>query len=207
MRITFCVINPRIFGVVAGVLAFILVPVSSAQTGEQNREQDHEELRALLRTVTDAINTRDLDELTSVLHDSFSLTLVDQTHVTAIDQIGVYFQEQFDDESALLESLRIDPSADILTEFISETVGVNYGTSVDTYTLKSGRTVVVNSRWTATAVKTDNGWKISTIHAGVNMLDNPVLTALQNVRYLWAAGGVAAGLFAWGVFAFMRRSR
>jgi ketosteroid isomerase-like protein len=199
--------NPRFIGIVVVMLALILAPGSAAQTGEQNREQDHEELRALLRTVTDAINTQDLDKLATVLHDSFSLTMVDQAHGTTIDQIKTYFRERFEDEGALIQSVRVEPSADILTEFISETVGVNYGTSVDTYTLKGGRTVVLNSRWTATTVKTDGGWKVSTVHAGVNMLDNPILTALEKVRYVWGAGGTVAGLFVGFGFAFMRRSR
>lgn len=198
--------NPRVIGVGVFLLILGLTPANLAQTAKGEREQDHEALRALLRTVTDSINNDDLNALDLVLHDSFSITMVDQAHITSIDEFRAYFRDRFESEGALLESLMIEPTADILTEFVSDTVGVNYGTSVDTYTLKGGRKVVLHSRWTATTVKTDEGWKISTVHAGVNMLDNPILRALEKVRYFWGVGGAVIGLIAGLVFVFVKRA-
>jgi len=142
-----------------------------------------------------------------VLHDTFSLTMVDQAHATSMDQIRAYFRERFEDEGALLESIHVEPSADVLTVFLGENVGVNWGSSVDTYKLKSGRTVALNSRWTATVIKTDDGWKVATAHAGVDMLDNPILAALKKTRWVWGAGGALFGLLVGVVFGSLRRSR
>jgi hypothetical protein len=52
----------------------------------------------------------------------------------------------------------------------------------------------MESRWTATLVQNQGRWQIQSLHAGVNILDNPILTAASQVPYLWALGGLVLGL-------------
>ena len=84
--------------IVAGILiaAVALAPGTGAQTDEQDREGDHEALRAIRRTVVDAINSSNIDLLIPLLHDSFSITMVDQGHVTSIEELKQYFHQRFE---------------------------------------------------------------------------------------------------------------
>lgn len=192
--------------IVAGILiaAVALAAGTGAQTDEQDREADHEALRAIRRTVVEAINSKNIDLLIPLLHDSFSITMVDQGHVTSVEELKQYFHQRFDAEGTILESMKIEPKADVLTVFVSDDVGFNYGSSSDTYTLKSGREVVLDSRWTATLVKGDDGWKLVGLHAGVNMLDNPILAATEWKKYLWGGGGLLVGALV-AVLGLLRR--
>src|SRR5262245_15427708 len=135
---------------VAGLVAG-LVPPAGAQ-----REQDHDQLRALARTIKEAVNANRLDDLLPLLAKNFSITMVDQTLVTQPGQIKEYFRRYFEAPDAVLKSVRIEPEADILTEFLDETTGVNHGTSTDTYTLRNGRQVVFRTRWSGTFRKVEH---------------------------------------------------
>src|SRR5687768_628627 len=43
-----------------------------------NRERDHEELRALLRTAKEAVNAKNFEALKPLFYEKFSITTVDQ---------------------------------------------------------------------------------------------------------------------------------
>ena len=154
---------------------------------------DHEELRAMMRTVKDAVNNNRLDEVLPLLDRDFSLTMVDQTLITEPAQLIDYFRERFEAKGSSLKSVHIDPEADVLTRFLDDRTGVNHGTSTDTYTLKNGRQVVLKTRWSGTFGKVDDHWKIVNLHVGVNMLDNPLLKAAEMTRYGWGFGGLLIG--------------
>lgn len=151
-------------------------------------------MRALLQTAKQAVNANDLETLASVLAPDFIVTMVDQTVVTDLQGLNDYFQRLVLGEESILQNIVLDPEADALTEFIEERAGLSHGHSTDTYTLPGGQQLVMKSRWTATLVKTGDDWKIKAFHAGVNMLDNPILASAQRMSYVWGAGGVVLGV-------------
>jgi hypothetical protein len=179
--------------------AVAVLVVGSVDPAGAQRERDHDQLRALARTVKEAVNANRLDDLLPLLAKGFSITMVDQTLVTQPGQIKEYFRRYFEAPDAVLKSVRIEPEADVLTEFLDETTGVNHGTSTDTYTLRSGRQVVFRTRWSGTFRKYDDQWKIVSLHVGTNFLDNPLLQAAEATRYLWGAGGLVLGAVAGGL--------
>jgi ketosteroid isomerase-like protein len=176
---------------------FALVLASSllsAAAPAQERDPDHEELRAMLRTVKQAVNDRQLPPLVGLLDRGFAITMLDQTLITEPRQLEEYFQRHFDAPGSVLKSVHIEPEAEILTAFVPGGVGVNRGTSTDTYTLKSGQQVVLKTRWSATLRKAEDGkWKIVLLHVGANVLDNPILGFAGRTRHLWGAGGLVLG--------------
>lgn len=58
-------------------------------------EQDHEQLRALLATFTQAFNSRNLDPLLPHLHPNFTVTMVNQDVVTQPAELKSYLDKQF----------------------------------------------------------------------------------------------------------------
>ena len=176
--------------------ALALLPAAAARAQERPPDgPDHQELRAMLRTARDAVIQRQLAPLIALLDRDFSITMLDQTLITEPAQLEAYFRRYFDAPGSVVKSVHIEPEADVLTQFPAEDVGVNRGTSTDTYTLKSGQQVVLKTRWTATLRKAEDGhWKITTLHIGVNALDNPILGFAGRTRYLWGAGGAVVGL-------------
>lgn len=159
-------------------------------------KKDHEQLRALLATFTEAFNTRNLDPLLPHLHPNFSLTMVNQDVVTHPTQLRGYLAKQFDGPDAPLKDVKIKPEADVLTVFVDGRIGINRGSSLDTYTLADGRVITLNTRWTGTAVKEGDTWKVLNAHIGLNAIDNPILDAMAKLKWMWAGGALAVGLLA-----------
>ena len=157
-------------------------------------KQDHDKLRALLATFTEAFNSRNLDPLLPHLHPNFTVTMVNQDVVTNPGELKGYLDKQFSGPNALLRDVKIKPEPDISTVFLNGRIGVNRGNSVDTYTLKDGRVFTLNTRWTGTMIKQDDSWKILNAHIGLNAIDNPILDAMDKLKWIWTASALAAGL-------------
>lgn len=154
-------------------------PNAAFASGE-DREADHVALRALRDKVATALNQQDVKALTSCFAKEFAFTAVDQSVLTSETQIQSFLDRMFHGDKALLRDMKTEPKADILTRFVDANTGICYGTTTDTYTMKSGQVVAMNVRWSATVVKEDGQWKVGIAHVGTNFLDNPVLTRLAS---------------------------
>jgi hypothetical protein len=81
-----------------------------------------------------------------------------------------------------------------LTRFIDENTGVCYGSTKDTYTLKSGEVVTMTNRWSATVVKENGEWKVALAQVGTDFLNNPVLDRAAAFAKKLAVGAGVGGL-------------
>ena len=176
----------------AAACLFGYAAVSVAETEQEKK--DHDDLRALLKTFTQAFNTRQIGPLEPYLHKNFAVTMVNQDVVTKPSELTAYLDKQFSAPGSPLKDVTIRPEADILTEFYEGRVGVNRGSSTDTYVLKDGRTFTLKTRWSGAAIYEDGKWKVLTAHVGNNLLDNPILDAMEKMKWIWAAVAAAIGL-------------
>lgn len=163
------------------------------------REDDHKELTALRETTRKAINTMDFDTLKPYLiGDSLTVITVDGKKVTSLEGFRDYWSKLFHTKEFGLDKIEVNPVADGPTEFLSDTVGVCHGTSTDKYFFKNGDVRSMPERWTAVVVKDDGGWKVSRIIFSANILENPVVTALQQetgkIIGVCGLGGLAIGV-------------
>jgi ketosteroid isomerase-like protein len=162
-----------------------------AFAADDTREADHVALRALRDKVATAISKQDIKGLASCFAKDFAFTAVNQTVLTNEAQMQEFFDRMFRSSDALVTSLKTEPKADILTRFVDANTGVCYGSSIDTYTMKSGQEVEMNVRWSATVVKENGEWKVALAHVGTDFLNNPVL---DGAKALVKKIGVGAGL-------------
>jgi len=155
----------------------VLGSASPGQDTGSDSEADHQALRALKDKATKAINEMDFETLATCLPEEFAFTTVDQSIIRSNQELKAYYDDILSGAryEYPLESMHVEPEADILTKFVNDTTGYCYGTCKSTYTLPGGTSVTVDSRWSALVTKQDGEWKIEMVHAGVNFLDNPVL--------------------------------
>ncbi len=176
------------------LIILLLLFSGSALAAESNgREEDHQQLRQLLEQASEAINRQDTVKLRSLLATEFVLTMVNQERMTEAAQLDHFFEQFFVGENAPLKSISVTPEADAPSRFVGDDVAVAYGHSDDIYVLKTGGEIMIPALWTATLVRQEDGWKIRAFHAGVNLLDNPVLAAAQQTLWQMAAAGAVAG--------------
>lgn len=171
-----------------GLLAF-----SSLSMAEADRERDHQQLRQLMAQASEAINKRDMARLRGLLAGEFVITMVDQQRMTTAAQLDDFVEKYFMGESAPLKRITVRPEADAPSRFIGGDLAIAYGHSDDIYVLRTGAEVRIPAKWTAALVRQPDGWKIAAFHAGVNLLNNPVLAAAQQNLWTMAAAGAVTG--------------
>jgi uncharacterized protein (TIGR02246 family) len=183
----------------SGKLLFVVVPMLlaagslAAQETGASREADHTALRALMADVTQAVNNQDVDKMASCFTKDFVFTTVDQSILTNTASIKEYYDRMLRQKDSPVTNYEVVPKAAVLTVFLDANTGYCYGTSDDIYTLRrNGRKVPMTCRWTATVVKENGIWKMATAHAGVDVLNNPVLDSitLSMWRNILMAGGI-----------------
>ena len=109
--------------------ALILLTAMTAATQAQERTADHDELRAMLKTVATALNSRNLDAIAPLCHEKFAISTVDQQVFVGLPAFERYFKGLFTGDKASLKSIAFNPTADVLTEFVGENTGLARGTS------------------------------------------------------------------------------
>jgi ketosteroid isomerase-like protein len=179
----------------AVVLPILLAAAAAAPAiAAEDREADHTELRAMLVTLRDAVNQKQIDKVEPLLADHFAITFADDTLVTSAADLKRYFQQLTDPQSGPLVSLTLEPVADELTSFIAPDVGVCHGRSHDTFGIRGGITRVLDSRWTATVARQGGHWKLAALHVGANVLDNVILSEHKRLTRGVAVGGMVGAL-------------
>ncbi len=193
------------------MILFLVRGAVPALTADDSHEADHAALRALRDRVTAAIDKQDVKALASCFAKEFAFIAVTQTVLTNEAQVQEFFDRMFRSRDALLTSLRTEPKADILTRFLDANTGVCYGSSKDTYTMRSGKVVEMNVRWSATVVKENGEWKVALAHVGTDFLDNPVLEGVKafarNLGLGAGVGGLVVGLVIGGLIGRSKRAR
>jgi Domain of unknown function (DUF4440) len=180
--------------IVGFAVACLFAATAAFAAPSEQDERDHEELRGLLKLFTEAFNTRKIEPLMPYLHRDFSVTMINQDVVTTPKELNSYLDKQFSAPGAVLKDVRIQPDADIPTVFFEGRFGINRGSSTDTYTLKDGRVFVLKTRWSGTAIKDEGKWKVLNAHIGLNIIDNPILDAMEQLKWIWVAAAAAIGL-------------
>ncbi len=190
------------------LLALSLAGVAFAQAAPaEERKADHDALRAILARSAEALNARKLEGVADALHPAFTVITVDNQKLVGVDALKKYYAGLFDGPNAVLTRLEVKPVADELTRFVSETSGVVYGVSEDTYTFRDGDVRTMKTRWSAVVQKDGDAWKLVNVHFSANLLDNPMLDAAKAYaqRMMWIAG--AAGLVLGAVLMLILRRR
>jgi ketosteroid isomerase-like protein len=188
-------------------LAFVVMSSIQSSTvafaAADGHEADHVALRALRDKVATAIDKQDIKGLASCFAKDFAFTAVNQTVLTNEAQMQDFFDRMFKSSDALITGLKTEPTADIKTRFVDANTGVCYGSSKDTYTMKSGEVVEMNVRWSATVVKENGEWKVALAHVGADFLNNPVLDGAKALVKKTGIGAGVGGLLAGGILGFM----
>lgn len=194
------------------IMATLLLVLAGTAPAPAQQADDavHDELRAMLQGMQQAINDRQWTDLEPYFHENLRVTTINQEIISERSEISDYFEGWFGD-GGFLATLEITLTADALTELYGDrSFGIVRGDGLEKYVLADGRPFDMTTRWTATVVRdTDGSWRILALHIGTDFLDNPVLGAAESgVRtagMVGALGGLVLGCLA--TFVLMRRRK
>ena len=165
-----------------------------AQTEVNTQQADsntviHDELRAILTGIENAINTEKYVDLKTFFSKDLRVTTVSQEIINTHAGIDAFFNEKFG-KGGYLKTLKIKLNPDELTHLYDDannpTWGLVYGAGTENYQLSDGRFLPLKTRWTATLKKESDGkWRILALHIGTNFFDNPIYNEMkQKLTYM-----------------------
>jgi len=186
----------------------LLFTGAAAFAAEEPDHAIHEELRALLGGMQQAINTGKYENLAPYFHEKLRVTTINQETLSARAGITSYFNTWFG-PGGYLKSVDMKLNADALTElYADKTMGVVRGSGEESYILADGRHFDMRTRWTATVIKdVDGKWRILALHIGTNFLDNPILAKAEGALVTFTVGGVIGGLLLGALFGYLMWGR
>src|SRR5690242_15453125 len=122
--------------------------VAAAAEAPPKEDPVHDELRAVLKEVTEAINGNDLDRLLTYLDKDCVVTWQNAEVSHGPAEVRAYCERMTKGEGRIVDQITIAPVADELTHLYGD-VGVALGKSSDHFRLTDGRDFEVPTRWTA----------------------------------------------------------
>ncbi|MCB1044674.1 MAG: nuclear transport factor 2 family protein [Acidobacteria bacterium] len=178
------------------------VPESESIQAVNVEDEVHEALRALKRTMAQALNDRDLDTLAQHVTDDVVFTTMNSDVCKGAEEIKAYFHKMLSGPNAIVKDLKVSFEADALTRLYSETTGMAYGYSKDSYVLNNGETFEIQGRWTCVIVKQGDEWKISAFHYSANIFNNPILDSYKEMLPKLGFGVTGIALLIGGMIGF-----
>ena len=186
-----------------GVFLFSFGPVVAAQTSATPASDDLKQIDELRHGLADAFNHRDIDAMLRYLDPDVVVVWQNGEINQGPEAVRQYYNRMM--VQGVVKSVTFDPV--VQDRACHGNMCVSVGTLQDTFTLNDGRVLPLNSRWTATVLKSDGGvWKIAAFHASANVFDNPVINlAAHKMGMIAGGGGLLLGL-ALGALLFRRRN-
>lgn len=183
-----------------------LAAAQSENTPSEPQQTIEDELASVRTDLVKAFNERDLDLLLS--HCLPDVIAIWPNGQVAVGHGGVrkVIDQLLGEDQPLIESYATDPRVEARVVLNDGQTVVSCGEFNDEYTLNrpKGRSVRLDSVWTATLVKDENRWMIASFHLSANAFDNEVITLFTTMlRYWWCGVGLVAGLIAGSIFGFV----
>ena len=182
--------RPRLPAITATIVLMAVLTVVASPLARAEEDPVHDELRALRASVIEAINKGDIDGTIQYVHPEVVVTWQNNEVCRGHKGLQEFFERMGEDA---FKSYKVEPTPDELTVLYGKDTGVSWGSSVASYDLL-GKEFEFENRWTATIVKEDGKWLLTSYHVSLNALDNPILNAAKNMLYVGAGGGLLIGL-------------
>jgi uncharacterized protein (TIGR02246 family) len=161
---------------------------------QQSDEADHNALRKIGATYEDALNSRDPDKIKPLLADGFTGVVVSGDEVRTFEDLQAFLKRVWDQtgEGGRHHVKVVADHTDLFGD-----LAVARGHIEESFHTSAGQDFAFQARWTVVARRQDGEWKIFRVHAGLNPMDNVIITEIvrrTKVFYGLAALGVGVVL-------------
>jgi len=177
------------------------VAVAVPMTAQDDlHEADRQALLKILHNVESAINAQDVEGILAQMSPDCTVTWWNAEISRGHDDIRAYYRRMMKDDGRLISKYTTQAKLGAHARFVGSghDVALADGTMEDEFFPIIRGPFKLNSRWSATAARSDGEWKIVSLHLSSNVFNNTLISELT--RALWIAGGVAlvaGGLAGW----------
>ena len=166
-------------------------------------EQIHEQLRALRDRMLKSYEARDVDALLKDVEPNVVVTWQNADRNLNHAEFLEFYRDMVGGESSVVKEMSSNFVADGESLIYGDDTAIAYGTCTDHFVLSDGSELDLTSKWTATAVKTGEDWKVASFHMSSSIFDNPVLSAANGWLVKIGIIGGVIGLIVGFVVAYL----
>jgi uncharacterized protein (TIGR02246 family) len=161
----------------------------------QNKAAVHAQLRALRDSIMEAWNKRDIDAVLAHVDPDVVVTWQNGEVNRGPEAVRKFYREMLEGDGRIISNITSKLTVDNLSTLHGEDTAIAVGSihddisfnkTVAATSIGAGKTLGLDSRWTATLVRKAGEWKLASYHVSANLFSNPV-TDLE----VKAAGRVA----------------
>jgi uncharacterized protein (TIGR02246 family) len=157
-----------------------------------NEHNDREALRKIRSTYEDALNNRDLEKIRPLLADDFTGVVISGDEVRSFEDIEAFLHKVWGmvgEGGKHHVEIGVDQ-----TDFFGD-LAVSRGYNDEVFHTAAGKEYAFRARWTVVARRQNGEWKIYRVHAGLNPMDNVIVTEIVGrAKMTFGLCGLAAGL-------------
>lgn len=172
---------------IAAVLFLCLAALPVSSQAPPKDEAVHNELRALRDGLLDAMNKGDIERELAYMHPNVVVTWHNAEVSRGRDGVRAYLTRMLSGPNRIVTSFSATVEVDELTILYGANTGISFGSAIEHFKLKDGKTLDLPARWSATLIKDGDKWLIASLHASDNLFENPLLTIAKKTSY-WAGG-------------------
>jgi ketosteroid isomerase-like protein len=176
----------------------------TAQT--DTHQEDRQKLLKILGYVEEAINAQDIEGLIRLMSPDCTVTWWNAEISRGHDDIRAYYRKMVKDPGRYIDRYTTQAKLGDHARFVGSggDVALAEGSMVDEFSSVIRGPFKLNSRWSATAARTNGEWKIVSLHLSSNVFTNVLISDLTKAIWMTGAAALVAGGFA-GFFLGRRR--
>ena len=185
------------------VICYVFAMASlTAQT--DLHQPDRQALLKILSQVESAINAQDIEGMIALMTPDCTVTWWNAEISHGPEEIRAYYRKMVKDEGRLITKYTTTAHLDGHARFLGD-VALAQGSMEDEFFPIIRGPFKLNSRWTASAAKGQDGsWKIASLHLSSNVFTNQLISELTKTIWMTGAGALVVGGLA-GFFLGRRR--
>lgn len=188
----------------------VVAPSNKVVEATEEEERVRGELLDLRNRLAKAFDARDLEALIDGLGSDVFITWQNGTRNNGPKEFREFYHEMVDAENSIVKRVSTTREFDGVPKLYGDSTAVVCGDIKEDFELRDGDKFTLESKWTATLVKTDDRWQVVSYHVSSNVFDNPMLTVAKKYLITFATVGSVLGfllgaLITWFVMHSTRR--
>ena len=178
------------------VAAFLRPIPMTAQI--DSHQEDRQALLKILSEVQNAINAQDIEGIVAQMSPDCTVTWWNAEISRGHADIRAYYRRMVKDDGRIINKYTTQAKLGAHARFVGSgaDVALADGSMEDEFFPVIRGSFKLSSRWSATAAKVGNDWKIVNLHLSSNVFTNPLISELTRALWFAGGGGLVAGLLA-----------
>jgi len=160
-----------------------------------SHQEDRKALLKILSAVENAINAQDIEGILAQMSPDCTVTWWNAEISRGHNDIRAYYRRMVKDDGRIINKYTTQAKLGDHARFVGSAgdVALADGSMEDEFFPIIRGPFKLNSRWSATAAKSDGEWKIVNLHLSSNVFTNPLITELTRALWYAGVGGVVIG--------------